>query len=120
MFDQRTLKITAIILSVYIALWIPFWFWPGYLDSPFGLIAAIPFLSIYAFNGLGIPGLLQNNGLCGWGWCGPTLFGWVFIIVFWILVAWLLARLVAGPATPSATPGCLHAEDAAGDNEANG
>ena len=51
----------------------------------------VPYLSVYLFNNLGIPGLLEHGGRCGWGWCSPTGFGWVFLIVFWIAVAWLIA-----------------------------
>jgi len=39
----------------------------------------------------GIPGLLEHHGTCGWGWCAPTLFGWVFLCAFWLLVVWFLA-----------------------------
>ncbi|CAG0959134.1 hypothetical protein MTYP_00626 [Methylophilaceae bacterium] len=86
-----------VIVTGYLLLWLPAIFWPDYyLDSPFGLIAAMPYLSIYLFHAAGIPGLLQNNGACGWGWCSPTLFGWVLMISFWLLLAWILARLITG------------------------
>ena len=51
----------------------------------------VPYLSVHLFNNIGIPGLLEHGGRCGWGWCSPTAFGWVFLIVFWIAVAWLVA-----------------------------
>lgn len=101
MFSRRILKITAALLCIYIALWIPAIFWPSYLDSLFGLIAAIPYLSIYIFHSIGIPGLLQNNGACGWGWCAPTLGGWIFLVIFWALATWLLAYLIASLTHPS-------------------
>jgi hypothetical protein len=50
-----------------------------------------PLLSIYAFHRFGVPGLLQHNGLCGWSWCEPTAFGWVFLGIFWTGVLWLVA-----------------------------
>jgi hypothetical protein len=56
-------------------------------------------LSIYLFHTLGIPGLLQQGGACGWGWCSPTTWGWAFLAFFWLgvawVVAWALARLTA-------------------------
>ncbi|MDO8267785.1 MAG: hypothetical protein Q7T32_08120 [Moraxellaceae bacterium] len=95
MLDPRTLKVLFILVAGYMALLLPGAVWPAYLDSPVGILAVIPFLSVYLFHNIGIPGLLEHNGLCGWGWCAPTLFGWVFIVLFWLLVAWLLAWLVA-------------------------
>jgi hypothetical protein len=98
--SQRTFRIFLIIVGVYVLLWIPATFSSKYLDSPVGLIAAIPVLSIYLFNMLGVPGLLKNGGACGWGWCAPTVFGWFFAIIFWSIVGWLVAWGVA-----SAFPG---------------
>ncbi len=92
---SKTLKIMALLLAAYILLWLPSFFWPSYLDSPFGFIAALPVLSVYIFHSIGIPGLLQHNGVCGWGWCAPTFFGWVFVISFWLLLLWLFAKLIS-------------------------
>lgn len=90
----RTGGIFALIVGVYALVLLPGLWWPGYLDSPIGLLAAGPYLSVYLFHGLGVPGLLQNGGLCGWGWCAPTLFGWGFLGAVWGGLAWGLARLV--------------------------
>ena len=95
MLQPRTLKFLAVFVLIYFVLLLPGLFWPEYLDSPVGLIAAIPFLSVYLFHKIGIPFLLQNNGACGWGWCAPTIFGWVFICLFWLLVLWLFAAFIA-------------------------
>lgn len=91
MFQPRTLKFLFAIIAAFLLLTLPALVWPGYLDSPAGLIVAVPYLSIYLFHKIGIPGLLVNNGLCGWGWCAPTGFGWFFLTTFWILIAWLIA-----------------------------
>lgn len=91
MFQPRTLKFFAAIVVMFLLLTLPALVWPSYLDSPVGLIVAIPYLSIYLFHKIGIPGLLEHNGLCGWGWCAPSTFGWVFLFTFWLLIAWLLA-----------------------------
>jgi hypothetical protein len=84
----------AYLLMGYFSLWVPYFFWMGYLDSPFGFIAAFPVLSVYIFHNIGIPDLIQHNGACGWGWCAPTIFGWVFIILFWLIVLWILAWFI--------------------------
>lgn len=97
MADMKTLRlrIFALLCAVWLLLSLPGLFWPAYLDSPMGLGVAVPYLSLYAFDMVGIPGLLQNNGACGWGWCAPSTFGWIFIISVWLGIAWLLACLIA-------------------------
>jgi hypothetical protein len=91
----RALKIMAGILAVYAALWLPALFSPDYLDTPLGVAAALPVLSVYVFHALGVPGLLMHDGLCGWGWCAPSWFGWLFLALFWGGLLWLVARLLA-------------------------
>ena len=88
---RRTLKIFAFMVSGYALLCLPAFVWPKYLDSPLGIFVAVPYLSVYLFHGIGVPGLLQNNGACGWGWCAPTILGWVFLGVFWGIVLLLIA-----------------------------
>ena len=95
MLQTRTLKFLAALVALLLVLLLPGKFWPGYLDSPVGIVVAIPYLSIYLFHSIGVPGLLQHNGMCGWGWCPPTVFGWVFLEVFWGIVVWLLAWAAA-------------------------
>jgi hypothetical protein len=95
MFRQRTLQFLFASIAMLALLLLPAAWWPGYLDSPIGTIVAIPYLSIYLFHKIGIPGLLQNHGLCGWGWCAPTVFGWVFLCIVWLFIVWLLAWAAA-------------------------
>lgn len=106
MFRPRTLKFLAAFLAVFLLLSLPAFVGPGSFDSLLGRVLVIPYLSLYLFHKMGIPGLLQNNGLCGWGWCAPTLSGW------------LPGLLPVGPAplcnkawrhTP--TPGTFHCTD---------
>lgn len=94
MFDKRTIVLMAKLMGVYLLLCVPLFVWPGLIDNPVGVILALPFISLYIFDAIGIPGLLENDGACGWGWCGPTPFGVVFVGIFWLLIAWLLARLI--------------------------
>jgi hypothetical protein len=91
MFKPRTLKTLALILAIYGLLLLPALIWPSYLDSPAGVLLLIPMLSVYLFHKAGVPGLLEHDGLCGWGWCSPTVFGWLFVAIFWLAVAWLVA-----------------------------
>jgi hypothetical protein len=55
----------------------------------------VPLLSVYFFHKVGVPGLLEHNGLCGWGWCSPTVLGWAFVAVFWVATVWLAAWGIA-------------------------
>ena len=90
MFNKVVITKLAIVVGAYIMLCVPALFIDGYLEKPIGLIVVLPVSSIYFFNSIGIPGLLENSGACGAGWCSPTLFGWVFISCFWIVVVWLM------------------------------
>ncbi|MEH6626032.1 MAG: hypothetical protein V7739_06300 [Motiliproteus sp.] len=83
-----------LISGLYGLLFLPYLFWPEYGNSPVAWLALLPMLSIYIFHRFGIPGLLEHNGLCGWGWCSPTLAGWILAVVFTLLVFWLLAWLM--------------------------
>jgi hypothetical protein len=91
---RGTGKIFFILVAVYVAALLPALAWEGYLDSPAGLLVAVPYLSIHVFHWLGVPGLLEHAGLCGWGWCAPTWFGWAFLALVWLGVGWLVAWLI--------------------------
>jgi hypothetical protein len=99
MLRRRTLLILLLILAGYGLSVLPGFIWPAYFDSVAGLLVIVPSLSVYLFHKIGVPGLLEHNGLCGWGWCAPTVFGWVFVVAFWIVLArvlaWVIAALVA-------------------------
>lgn len=92
--SARVLKVFLSLLGIYLLLCIPAMVWEKYLDSPMGIVAAFPFLSIYLFHQAGLPGLLQHDGACGWGLCAPSGFGWAFLILFWLWVFWLVAKLI--------------------------
>jgi hypothetical protein len=91
MLLPRTLKILAALLTGYTLLAIPAYWGPSNLEAMSSYVVMVPFLSIYIFHKLGMPGLLEQNGACGWGWCSPTPFGWVFLVLMWIGVAWLVS-----------------------------
>jgi len=58
------------------------------------------YISTLIAHQVGVPGVLEHNGLCGWGMCSPTPIGWVVAVGFWLCalallswaVAWLLTR----------------------------
>lgn len=99
MLASRTIKILAALLAGYALLVVPAYWGPSYLEAISSYFVMVPFLAVYIFHKFGIPGLLESNGACGWGWCSPTAFGWAFLVLFWIGVAWFiawgLARLTA-------------------------
>lgn len=100
MTQPCTFRTLALLMAGYGLLLLPGAFWPAYLDSPVGILLVFPYLSVYVFHGLGVPGVLQNHGACGWGWCAPTPFGWLFLSVFWLAVAWLVAWGLASLTRP--------------------
>jgi hypothetical protein len=95
MFSHRTLKILSALFTAYALLVIPAYFGPGFLEGTSIYFAIAPLLSLYVFHKLGVPGLLEHNGACGWGWCSPTAFGWVFLVLLWLSVFWLIAAGLA-------------------------
>ncbi len=95
MFQPRVLKIAALIIAGYAVLVLAGLFWPAYQNSPANIATLVPLLSVYVFHHAGVPGLLEHDGLCGWGWCSPTLFGWAFVAVFWLVAVWLAAWGIA-------------------------
>jgi len=101
MLRPRTLKILAALLSGYALLVIPAYWGPSYLEELSSYFAIVPLFSIYIFHNIGIPGLLEHGGACGWGWCAPTAFGWVVLVLFWIGVVWFIAWGLEGLTTRS-------------------
>jgi hypothetical protein len=94
---KRTRRIFAVLLAGYAVLALPAYVGPAFLEELGSLFVLAPLLSIYLFHKLGLPGLLEHGGACGWGWCAPTVFGWTFAALFWIGVTWLAAALLARP-----------------------
>jgi hypothetical protein len=92
---RLVLKVLLVIVGLYVTALLPALVWPKYMDSPVGILLALPYLSVYLFHSLGVPGLLEHAGACGWGWCKPTWFGLAFIAVFWLGLALVLASVLA-------------------------
>ena len=88
-------RVFAALLLFYGVTLLPALWSSDYLDSPVGVLVLLPFFSVYLLHAIGLPGLLVNNGACGWGWCSPTALGWTAAAVLWLAVAWGVAWAVA-------------------------
>jgi uncharacterized membrane protein YvlD (DUF360 family) len=101
MLRPKTLRFLAAILAGLLLFFLATLFWPVHLDTPKAVLLVALYFSILIFHKLGIPGLLEHNGLCGWGWCEPTWLGWAFASVIWLIILWLAAWVLAGLASRS-------------------
>ena len=81
----------VVIVMVHLLTVAAFLLWPSLLETPVGLLALVPFLGVYLLSMAGVPWLLANNGVCGWGWCAPSVFGWLVLAVLWLALMWGLA-----------------------------
>lgn len=95
MLKPHTLKLLLLIVTGYGLLLLPAAIWPIYLDSPAHVLLLVPLLSVYMFHSAGIPRLLENDGLCGWGWCSPTIVGWALAAAVGLGIMWLVAWGIA-------------------------
>lgn len=91
MLKRRTLKAFGLLLAAVVLLGLPAFVGPRFLEPISAYVIVVPFMSVYVFHKLGIPGLLEHDGKCGWGLCEPTPFGWGFLVAFWLLALWLVA-----------------------------
>jgi hypothetical protein len=89
--NAGTLKGFGILVAAYLALAVPAYIGPAFLEEWSSYLVLFTILSIYIPHRLGVPGLLEHDGACGWGFCAPTVFGWIFLTLFWLGVLWLLA-----------------------------
>ena len=100
MLNRRTVKIFTGLWVAYALLSLPAWVGPAFLQEISSHIYLTPIWAVHIFHYLGVPGLLEHAGGCGWSLCSPTASGWAFLIVFWAGVAWCvagrLARLTPG------------------------
>ena len=83
------------IIMVHLLIVAAFLLWPSLLETPVGLLAFLPFLGVYLLSMAGVPWLLANLGVCGWGWCAPSVFGWLVLAVLWLALMWALAGFLA-------------------------
>lgn len=90
-----TARVFAVLLLLYGLALLPALWSGAYLDSPAGVLVLLPFFSVYLLHAIGLPGLLVNNGACGWGWCAPTALGWGLAAALWVAVAWGVAWAIA-------------------------
>lgn len=56
------------------------------------------YVAVLLAHQVGVPGVLEHNGLCGWGMCAPTPLGWVVAAATWFfafaLLSWSIARVL--------------------------
>ncbi len=83
------------IVMVHLLIVAAFLLWPSLLETPLGLLAWLPFLGVYLLSMAGVPWLLANNGVCGWGWCAPSVLGWLALAVLWLALMWWLVGALA-------------------------
>jgi hypothetical protein len=88
---KRALIIFAVIVAAYLIVVLPGFWWPNYLGSWFVMLPVVPYLTVLFLNMIGVPHVLADGGLCGWGWCAPTVFGWVLSYSFWLVLIWLIS-----------------------------
>jgi hypothetical protein len=99
MFERTTIKLLVAIAGGYLCVWLPYVVWqdklPAFLTAPYAALGLGQAIPVYVLSGMGVPGLLESNGHCGWGWCGPTVLGSVVLAIFWVVVVWLIAWLIS-------------------------
>ncbi|ACR14787.1 hypothetical protein TERTU_3772 [Teredinibacter turnerae T7901] len=99
MFERTTIKLLCVFILINALVWLPYLLLrdnlPVYMSAPYAVLGFIQTMPVYLLNSIGFPGLLLNNGQCGWGWCSPSTFGYCALLVFWLIVLWLIARLVS-------------------------
>lgn len=88
---MRTAKFLAVLVAIYGLLASAVFWAPPPLAEPAGWLFLVPFFTPHALHRLGVPGLLEQGGHCGWGWCSPTVAGWIVLVLLWLGVAWLAA-----------------------------
>ena len=86
MFERRTLKVLAVVLSAFAALILLSFVWR---EPPVSIaVSLLMLLPLYFFP------VLQDTRSC-WLWCGPSAIGWIGVAAFWLLASWLLAWGIA-------------------------
>lgn len=88
MLKPRTIKIFVLLVLAHGLLVLLATIVPG---SPLDSALLAPLLVVYALHKVGVPGMLESDGLCGWGWCSPTGPGWLAVAVLSVATAWLVA-----------------------------
>ena len=91
MLDRRTLTILVVLLAAGALLWTAVATVPALAESSLAVVVLVPLFAVYALHRLGVPGLLEHDGLCGWGWCAPTPAGGLLGAAALVLAAWVLA-----------------------------
>lgn len=93
--SPRPWKVFAVMVAAYALLLVLGLAFEDALGSVALALAVLPYFSVLLMHQAGLPGVLENNGLCGWGWCAPTPLGWALAAVLWLALAWGLAWVIS-------------------------
>lgn len=94
MHARSTFTIFKALVATYLIIASPAYLGPAALGEYSAALVSPVMLSLYVFHRLGVPGLLEDDGLC-WSWCGPSAVGVVLLIMFWLGAAWLAAWVLS-------------------------
>lgn len=88
-------RIFAIIVGSYTLLLVLGTLFEETLGAVALVLVVVPYFSVLLMHKAGLPGVLEHEGLCGWGWCAPTPLGWALTAVLWLGLAWGLSLAIA-------------------------
>jgi len=108
--QRRAPLIWFIFVSLHLLLLALVVFTSIFRDTPFEAFGITALMVPYILQDVGLP-VLENNGLSGWGWPSPNLFGWLLSAAAWLAFYWLvaigierIARRSSGTAQKRAAP----------------
>ena len=93
--SPRPWKVFGVMVAAYALLLVLGTLFSETLGPVAVVLAALPYFSVLLMHKAGLPGVLEHDGLCGWGWCMPTPLGWALAAVLWLALAWGLAWAIS-------------------------
>lgn len=93
--SPRPWKVFGVMVAAYALLLVLGTLFSETLGPVAVVLAALPYFSVLLMHKAGLPGVLEHDGLCGWGWCAPTPLGWALAAVLWLVLAWGLAWAIS-------------------------
>lgn len=92
---RSTLRVwTALVLLYFIGAALATYF-SGDTRELLAFAGLPPFMLAHLLHKARVPGMLEHGGLCGWGWCEPTLLGWIAAVALMALVLWPVAAALS-------------------------
>ena len=93
MFSAQPLRIWLALLLAYLLAALAAAYAAGEVREFMAFAAFPPFVIASLLHRMSIPGMLQHDGKCGWGWCEPTPLGWIAGVAFIAGALWMLAAV---------------------------